>query len=130
MIDRGEYWQCAYVIPKGTLAQLHERGLAEFRTQIGEIVPFLKRPDQRTAELGDAKLLTVRLNRLRQWYRPDLLCIGDAAHAMSPIGGVGINSPIQDAIACANILASKLREGTLTTTICARCSAAANAPRG
>jgi 2-polyprenyl-6-methoxyphenol hydroxylase-like FAD-dependent oxidoreductase len=114
LIDRGEYWQCAYVIPKGTLAQLHERGLAAFRTQVGEIVPFLC---DRTGELqswDDAKLLTVRLNRLRQWYRAGLLCIGDAAHAMSPIGGVGINLAVQDAIACANMLAPKLRAGTLT----------------
>ncbi len=114
LIDRGEYWQCAYVIPKGTLDQLHERGLHAFRTHIGEVVPFL---DDRTGELqtwDDAKLLTVRLNRLRQWYRPALLCIGDAAHAMSPIGGVGINLAIQDAIACANMLAPKLLDGTLT----------------
>ena len=114
LIDRGEYWQCAYVIPKGTLAQLHERGLAEFRTQIGEIVPFLRDRTNELQSWDDAKLLTVRLNRLRQWYRAGLLCIGDAAHAMSPIGGVGINLAIQDAIACANILAPKLREGTLT----------------
>lgn len=110
LIDRGEYWQCAYVIPKGTLAELHERGLDEFRTQIGRIVPFLR---HRTGELqswDDAKLLTVRLNRLRRWYRPGLLCIGDAAHAMSPIGGVGINLAIQDAIACANMLAPTLRD--------------------
>ena len=114
LIDRGEYWQCAYVIPKGTLAQLHERGLEAFRRQIGEIVPFLA---DRTSELqswDDAKLLTVRLNRLRQWYRKGLLCIGDAAHAMSPIGGVGINLAIQDAIATANMLAPKLRDGTIT----------------
>jgi 2-polyprenyl-6-methoxyphenol hydroxylase-like FAD-dependent oxidoreductase len=116
LIDRGEYWQCAYVIPKGTLAQLHEQGLDAFRAQIGDIVPFLR---QRTHELqswDDAKLLTVRVNRLRRWYRPGLLCIGDAAHAMSPIGGVGINLAIQDAIACANILSPKLREGRVTTT--------------
>ena len=114
LIDRGEYWQCAYVIPKGTLAQLHERGLDAFRTQVGEIVPFLA---DRTGELqtwDDVKLLTVRLNRLRQWYRQGLLCIGDAAHAMSPIGGVGINLAIQDAIACANMLAPKMLDGSLS----------------
>ncbi len=114
LIDRGEYWQCAYVIPKGTLAQLHERGLGEFRRQIGEIVPFL---NDRAGELrtwDDVKLLTVRVNRLRRWYRPGLLCIGDAAHAMSPIGGVGINLAIQDAVAASNILAPKLLDRTLS----------------
>jgi 2-polyprenyl-6-methoxyphenol hydroxylase-like FAD-dependent oxidoreductase len=114
LIDRGAYWQCAYVIPKGTLVKLQERGLSEFRTQISEIVPFLA---DRVGELqtwDDVKLLTVRVNRLRQWYRPGLLCIGDAAHAMSPIGGVGINLAIQDAVAAANMLASKLMRGDLT----------------
>jgi len=114
LIDRGAYWQCAYVIPKGTLAELQERGLREFRTQISEIVPFLA---DRAGELqtwDDVKLLTVRVNRLRQWYRPGLLCIGDAAHAMSPIGGVGINLAIQDAVAAANMLAPKLVRGDLT----------------
>jgi 2-polyprenyl-6-methoxyphenol hydroxylase-like FAD-dependent oxidoreductase len=114
LIDRGEYWQCAYVIPKGTLAQLQARGLGEFRLQIGEIVPFL---NDRASELrtwDDVKLLTVRVNRLRRWYRPGLLCIGDAAHAMSPIGGVGINLAIQDAVAASNILAPKLLDRTLS----------------
>jgi 2-polyprenyl-6-methoxyphenol hydroxylase-like FAD-dependent oxidoreductase len=114
LIDRAEYWQCAYVIPKGTLASLHERGLSEFRQQIGEIVPFLS---DRTDELqtwDDVKLLTVRVNRLRRWYRPGLLCIGDAAHAMSPIGGVGINLAIQDAVAASNMLAPKLLDRTLS----------------
>jgi 2-polyprenyl-6-methoxyphenol hydroxylase-like FAD-dependent oxidoreductase len=114
LIDRGEYWQCAYVIPKGTLVELRDRGLAEFRRQIAELVPFLA---GRTIELtswDDVKLLTVRVNRLRRWYRSGLLCIGDAAHAMSPIGGVGINLAIQDAVATANLLAPKLRVGTLT----------------
>ncbi len=114
LIDRGDYWQCAYVIPKGTLAQLQACGLGEFRRQIGEIVPFLR---DRAAELqswNDIKLLTVRVNRLKHWSRPGLLCIGDAAHAMSPIGGVGINLAIQDAVATANILGPKLRAGTVT----------------
>ncbi|HEX8829141.1 MAG TPA: FAD-dependent monooxygenase, partial [Xanthobacteraceae bacterium] len=114
LIDRGVYWQCAYVIPKGTFAALRERGLDEFRRQVVAIVPFLH---DRVAEIGswdDVKLLTVRVDRLRRWYRPGLLCIGDAAHAMSPIGGVGINLAIQDAIATANILAGKLRRGDVT----------------
>ncbi len=113
LIDRGDYWQCAYVIPKGTLAVLHERGLDEFRRQIGEIVPFLS---DRTGEMqswDDIKLLTVRVNRLKRWYAPGLLCIGDAAHAMSPIGGVGINLAIQDAVAASNMLAPKLLDSTL-----------------
>ncbi|MFY9860847.1 MAG: FAD-dependent oxidoreductase [Candidatus Cybelea sp.] len=116
LIDRGEYWQCAYVIPKGTLEELRERGLIEFQRQIAELVPFLA---DRVAELTsweDVKLLTVRVNRLRRWYRSGLLCIGDAAHAMSPIGGVGINLAIQDAVATANMLGPKLRSRTLTVS--------------
>src|SRR5580704_14590987 len=111
LIDRGEYWQCAYVIPKGTLAQLRERGLGEFRRQVGEIVPFLNDRAHELRTWDDLKLLTVRVNRLRRWYRSGLLCIGDAAHAMSPIGGVGINLAIQDAVAAANILAPALEKG-------------------
>jgi 2-polyprenyl-6-methoxyphenol hydroxylase-like FAD-dependent oxidoreductase len=114
LIDRAEYWQCAYVIPKGTLAELHERGLGEFRRQIGEIVPFLHDRADELQTWDDVKLLTVRVNRLRRWYRPGLLCIGDAAHAMSPIGGVGINLAIQDAVAASNMLAPKLLDHTLS----------------
>lgn len=114
LIDRGAYWQCAYVIPKGTLAKLQERGLDEFRRQVSAIVPFLRDRVGEIVSWEDVKLLTVRVNRLPQWYRPGLLCIGDAAHAMSPIGGVGINLAIQDAVAAANILAPKLLRGGLT----------------
>ena len=114
LIDRGSYWQCAYVIPKGTLAQLRERGLEEFRGQVSAIVPFLADRVEELRTWDDVKLLTVRVNRLRRWYRPGLLCIGDAAHAMSPIGGVGINLAIQDAVAAANMLALKLRSGMLS----------------
>ncbi|MBV8067909.1 MAG: FAD-dependent oxidoreductase [Candidatus Eremiobacteraeota bacterium] len=114
LIDRGSYWQCAYVIPKGTLAQLRERGLEEFRGQVSAIVPFLADRVEELRTWDDVKLLTVRVNRLRRWYRPGLLCIGDAAHAMSPIGGVGINLAIQDAVAAANMLAPKLRSGMLS----------------
>lgn len=113
LIDRGAYWQCAYVIPKGTLAELRRRGLEQFQRDIGAIVPFLQQRAGEIASWDDVKLLTVRVNRLREWYRPGLLCIGDAAHAMSPIGGVGINLAIQDAIAAANMLAPKLRAGNL-----------------
>ncbi len=114
LIDRGDYWQCAYVIPKGTLAELQARGLGEFRRQIGEIVPFLRDRAGELQSWNDIKLLTVRVNRLKHWSRPGLLCIGDAAHAMSPIGGVGINLAIQDAVATANILGPQLRAGTVT----------------
>jgi 2-polyprenyl-6-methoxyphenol hydroxylase-like FAD-dependent oxidoreductase len=114
LIDRGVYWQCAYVIPKGTLEELQRRGLSEFQKQIGAIVPFLADRAGEVASWDDVKLLTVRVNRLNRWYAPGLLCIGDAAHAMSPIGGVGINLAIQDAIATANILAPKLVHGGVT----------------
>lgn len=112
LIDRGEYWQCAYVIPKGTLARMQERGIEAFRDEISKAVPFLRDRVDQLAGWDDVRLLTVRVNRLRRWYRSGLLCIGDAAHAMSPIGGVGINLAIQDAVAAANILAAPLRRGS------------------
>jgi len=112
MLDRVDYWQCAYVIPKGGYDELRRRGLDAFRAEIAGVVPFLA---DRVAELAawdQVKLLTVRIDRLRQWHRPGLLCIGDAAHAMSPIGGVGINLAIQDAVATANLLHGPLQHGT------------------
>jgi 2-polyprenyl-6-methoxyphenol hydroxylase-like FAD-dependent oxidoreductase len=115
MIDRGDYWQCAFVIPKGGHDEVRARGLEQFRASIVEIAPILR---DRVAELkswDDIKLLTVKVDRLRQWYKPGLLCIGDAAHAMSPIGGVGINLAVQDAVAAANILAGPLRTRTIGT---------------
>lgn len=111
MLDRGDYWQCAFVIPKGAAEQVRQRGLEAFRADIAELAPLLQ---DRVAELhgwDDVKLLSVKVDRLREWYRPGLLCIGDAAHAMSPIGGVGINLAIQDAVAAANRLAGPLRTG-------------------
>jgi 2-polyprenyl-6-methoxyphenol hydroxylase-like FAD-dependent oxidoreductase len=111
LIDRGAYWQCAYVIPKGTLQQLQGAGLEAFRRSMSTIVPFLGDRVHEISSWDDVKLLTVRVNRLREWYRPGFLCIGDAAHAMSPIGGVGINLAIQDAVAVANMLAAKLLHG-------------------
>jgi 2-polyprenyl-6-methoxyphenol hydroxylase-like FAD-dependent oxidoreductase len=110
MLNRDEYWQCAFVIPKGEFEKIKQRGLPAFREDIVSITPFLK---DRAAELTDwdqIKLLTVMVDRLRKWYRPGLLCIGDAAHAMSPVGGVGINLAIQDAVAAANILARPLEQ--------------------
>src|SRR5881296_1158854 len=115
MLNRGEHWQCGFVIPKGSLDQLQKRGLPAFRESVAQLAPFAA---DRVGELRDwdeVKLLTVRVDRLRQWSRQGLLCIGDAAHAMSPVGGVGINLAIQDAIAAANLLAAPLREGRLTT---------------
>ena len=113
-LDRGDYWQCAVVIRKGGFDRIRERGLASFRDDIVRIAPFL---GDRMAELDDwddVKLLTVAVDRLERWWRPGLLCIGDCAHAMSPIGGVGINLAIQDAVAAANRLARPLLNGNLT----------------
>jgi 2-polyprenyl-6-methoxyphenol hydroxylase-like FAD-dependent oxidoreductase len=113
MLDRGDYWQCAFVIRKGGFDEIRARGLAALRDDIVKIAPFLR---DRIGELRDwdqVKLLTVAVDRLERWWRPGLLCIGDSAHAMSPMGGVGINLAIQDAVAAANILAEPLRKGAL-----------------
>jgi 2-polyprenyl-6-methoxyphenol hydroxylase-like FAD-dependent oxidoreductase len=111
MLNRGDYWQCAYVIPKGGFDQIRQRGLTAFRGEIVHLAPYLSDRIGELADWSDIKLLTVAVDRLRVWHRPGLLCIGDAAHAMSPIGGVGINLAIQDAVAAANILAPRLRQG-------------------
>ena len=112
-INRRDYWQVAYVIPKGTDERVRAAGLDAFRRSIGELAPHVA---DRTGELEDwdqVKLLVVQANRLRRWYRPGLLCIGDAAHAMSPVGGVGINLAIQDAVVAANVLGGPLQAGRL-----------------
>jgi len=114
MLDRGDYWQLAYVIPKGESEPIRTAGLPAFRQIVAKALPFLA---ERVGELktwDDVKLLTVSIDRLRTWYRPGLLCIGDAAHAMSPIGGVGINLAVQDAVATANLLWKPLKEGAAT----------------
>lgn len=114
MLDRGDYWQCAYVIAKGGIEAVQARGLDAFRGAIADMSPFLA---DRLGELkswDDVKLLSVAVDRLKKWWRPGFLCIGDAAHAMSPIGGVGINLAIQDAVAAANQLAGPLKAGTLS----------------
>jgi 2-polyprenyl-6-methoxyphenol hydroxylase-like FAD-dependent oxidoreductase len=115
LLNREDYWQIAYVIPKGSADELRQRGLPALREELSGLAPFLQ---NRVAELIDwndqIKLLTVAVDRLQNWSRPGLLCIGDAAHAMSPIGGVGINLAIQDAVATANILGEKLKQGTVT----------------
>jgi 2-polyprenyl-6-methoxyphenol hydroxylase-like FAD-dependent oxidoreductase len=114
MLDRGDYWQCAFVIRKGGFDAIRERGIELFRDEIVRIAPFLSDRVAELREWDDVKLLTVTVDRLQRWWRPGLLCIGDCAHAMSPIGGVGINLAIQDAVAAANILALPLRDGRLT----------------
>ena len=114
MLDRNDYWQCAFVIPKGGIDAVHARGLEAFRADIVRLAPFLHDRVHELASWDDVKLLTVAVNRLNTWFRPGLLCIGDAAHAMSPVGGVGINLAIQDAVAAANILVTPLREGGVT----------------
>ena len=112
MLNRGDYWQCAYVIPKGGIEAVKREGLAAFRDRVAELSPFLTDRVGELKSFDDIKLLTVTIDRLRQWHRPGLLCIGDAAHAMSPVGGVGINLAVQDAVAAANILAEPLRAGS------------------
>jgi 2-polyprenyl-6-methoxyphenol hydroxylase-like FAD-dependent oxidoreductase len=111
MIYRGEYWQCAFVIPKGTAEELKARGIENFRAEIARLVPYLRNRLGELKDWNDVSLLTVKVDRLETWYKPGLLCIGDAAHAMSPIGGVGINLAVQDAVAAANILAAPLAAG-------------------
>ena len=113
MIYRGDYWQCAYLIAKGGFDTIRAEGLTKFRGRLKDVAGFAAdRVDEAIADFDQVKLLTVTVNRLDKWARPGLVCIGDAAHAMSPIGGVGINLAIQDAVAAANILGPVLQQGT------------------
>jgi 2-polyprenyl-6-methoxyphenol hydroxylase-like FAD-dependent oxidoreductase len=114
MLDRGDYWQCAYVIPKGGIEKVQSEGLEAFRKRVTDMSPFLADRIGELKSWDDIKLLSVSVDRLQRWWRPGLICIGDAAHAMSPIGGVGINMAVQDAVAAANRLAGPLRNGTMT----------------
>ncbi len=114
MLDRDDYWQCAYVIPKGAFDGIRAAGIGAFRRSVAQVAPFLADRVDELRDWNDIRLLTVAVDRLRTWYRAGLLMIGDAAHAMSPIGGVGINLAIQDAVATANLLAIPLRDGRVT----------------
>jgi 2-polyprenyl-6-methoxyphenol hydroxylase-like FAD-dependent oxidoreductase len=128
VIDRGDYYQCAYVIPKGRDAELRAEGVEALRRGVVELVPWLADHVGALASLDDVKLLDVQLNRLRRWYTDGLLLIGDAAHAMSPVGGVGINLAVADAVAAARILAGPLRGGGVSTRRLARVQARRWAP--
>jgi 2-polyprenyl-6-methoxyphenol hydroxylase-like FAD-dependent oxidoreductase len=112
LIDREDYWQCGFVIPKGGADEIRSRGIEQFREEISTLEPFLRDRVSELRDWKDVSLLTVKVDRLKQWFRPGLLCIGDSAHAMSPVGGVGINLAIQDAVAAANLLVPKLAAGT------------------
>jgi 2-polyprenyl-6-methoxyphenol hydroxylase-like FAD-dependent oxidoreductase len=113
-LDRNDYWQCAYVIAKGEFDTIKQKGLPAFRSDLESVAPFLRGRTDELKSWDDIKLLSVAVDRLRHWSRTGLLCIGDSAHAMSPIGGVGINLAIQDAVAAANILAQPLLQGNVT----------------
>jgi 2-polyprenyl-6-methoxyphenol hydroxylase-like FAD-dependent oxidoreductase len=112
-IDRGDYWQCALVIPKGSWVDIHARGIAAFRARIATAVPEFSTALETLIDIDAVKLLSVQVNRLKRWSKPGLLMIGDCAHAMSPVGGVGINLAIQDAVAAANLLAPALLQRDL-----------------
>ena len=116
LIDRGDYWQAGLVVRKGAYDEIRQRGLPALRDDIVRLAPFLKDRVSALKTWDDIKLLTVQVDRLKQWYRDGCLCIGDAAHAMSPVGGVGINLAIQDAVAAANFLVPALRNGGKATT--------------
>ena len=115
-LDRGDYWQCAYVIAKGRIDDIKARGLETFQSNVASMAPILRDHIEDIKSWDDVKLLTVVIDRLTQWARPGLLCIGDAAHAMSPVGGVGVNLAVQDAVAAANLLSDKFNNGAPSLT--------------
>ncbi|MFA6267902.1 MAG: FAD-dependent oxidoreductase [Pseudolabrys sp.] len=128
MLNRGDYWQCAYVIPKGGIDAVKREGIEAFRGHVLAMSPFLKDRIQELSGWDRIKLLTVAVDRLTQWHRAGLLCIGDAAHAMSPVGGVGVNLAIQDAVAAANILAVPLKQRAVTDAVLAQVQARRSFP--
>jgi 2-polyprenyl-6-methoxyphenol hydroxylase-like FAD-dependent oxidoreductase len=113
-LNRGDYWQCAFVISKGAFDTIRRKGLPSFQEDLARVAPVLGERAKELTDWSQVKLLSVALDHLRQWWRSGLLCIGDSAHAMSPVGGVGINLAIQDAVAAANILAAPLLRGSVT----------------
>lgn len=113
LIDRGDYWQCGYVIRKGGFDDLRAAGLPAFREALAALAPLPRERFEEITGWDQARLLSIRMDRLRRWWAPGVLCLGDAAHAMSPVGGFGVNLAIQDAVAAANLLARPLREGRL-----------------
>ncbi len=123
MIDRGDYYQIAYIIPKGTDSEMRSQGIEALHRELVDIVPWIADRIATVSSFDDVKLLDVQLNRLRRWYADGVLCIGDAAHAMSPVGGVGINLAVADAVAAARILAGSLRAGRVTPRQLARVQA-------
>jgi len=120
LINRGEYFQAGLIIRKGSFEKMKAAGMEAFRETIARIAPYLGDRVHEVRSWDEIKLLTVKLNRLERWHDPGLLCIGDAAHAMSPAGGVGINLAIQDAVAAANLLADALRERRVTEQLLGR----------
>lgn len=129
LLNRGEYWQCAYMIPKGRAAEFQAEGIEKFRERIVQASPFLADRVDELKSFDDAKLLAVRVDYLEQWWKEGLLCIGDAAHAMSPVGGVGINLAVQDAVAASNILYEPLLAGRCTGEELRRCRVGECIPR-
>ena len=123
LINRGDYWQCGYVIPKGSFEALRAGGRAQFCAQLVRTMPLFADRVGELASWDQIKLLTVAVDRLKRWYRRGLICIGDAAHAMSPVGGVGINLAVQDAVAAANILAEPLQAGAVDEDLLRRVQA-------
>ncbi len=128
MIARGDYWQCGYVIAKGGLAEIKQRGIAAFQDSAGKLAPFLKGRERELDSFDGLRLLSVGVDRLTEWHRPGLICIGDAAHTMSPVGGVGINIAIQDAVAAANLLAGPLSAGSVSNADLAKVQARRDLP--